>query len=88
MYKHLSPNYNGERVDLSPMPTVPRAELQKHLLLNQPSNIDISLKLRSFPPPAGDNNYQQKAFKRKAPLINKPSYPHAVILTQPQQNLH
>ncbi len=30
--RDLSPNYNDrERVDLSPMPTVRRAELEKHL---------------------------------------------------------
>jgi hypothetical protein len=41
-----------------------------------------------LPPLAGDNNYEQNAFKRKAPLIKRLSNPHAVILTQPQQNLH
>jgi hypothetical protein len=84
-----SPNYNdGERVDFSPIPTVCRAELEKHLQLNQHSNIDISLKLRSFLPPGCYNNYEQNAFKCKALLIKRSSHPHAVILTQPKQNLH
>jgi hypothetical protein len=75
--RDLSPNYNGERVDLSLMPTVRRAELEKRLRLNQPSNIDIILILRSFPSRAGDTNYEQNAFKRnafkrKAQLIKRP----------------
>jgi hypothetical protein len=57
--RDLSPNCNDERVDLSTMPTVVRrAQLEKHLKLNQPPNIDISLKLIFFPLPAGDNNYE------------------------------